>query len=186
MTNSPASAESRPADTITAPARVFGWNLLRYAVEWIDDRRYMARHRRYLDELERSGELDGLLEAMALTREQLAAFAISPLASAELLNAVMVRIGLADIYVGRIATSSTDLAVVCRSCGNWRRCRRWLQSVADEDAYRGFCPNAERLDHLREDNATVEAVRSSGDRELDQGQAALRSDHEFPATRSRD
>ena len=177
--------ESRPAGRIAAA--VFGWNLLRYAIKWIDDRRYMARHGRYLDELERSGELDGLLEALALTREQLAAFAISPLASAELLNAVVARVGLADVDVSRLE-SSTTLKEMCRSCDSWHRCRRWVQGVADEDAYREFCPNAELLDHLRRDNTTVETVvRVSGNQEPHPGQPPPpNSDDGFRPTRSHD
>ena len=160
MISSQANAERAPADTIIA--RMFGWSALRYVIAWIDDRRYMARHRRYLDELDSSGELDGLLEALALTREQLAALAISPLASAELLDAVLARVGLADIDVSCTEPSSKTLEMMCRGCGSWRRCRHWVQSVADENAYREFCPNAKLLDQLRQDKTFVEAVLASG------------------------
>ena len=80
MIDSPANVGSGPATRVASRVVAFGENLIRYAAGWIDDRLYVETHRRYIEELERSGELPGLLEAVGLTRDQLRAFEISPLA----------------------------------------------------------------------------------------------------------
>ena len=149
MIDSPANAESGPVARIASRAVAFGENLIRYAAGWIDDRLYVETHRQYIEELERKGELPGLLEAVGLTRNQLRAFEISPLASAELLSGMLERIGLAGIDIRREATASEAPELRCRACGEWSQCRRWLESGAKDDGYREFCPNAALLDRLR-------------------------------------
>lgn len=131
-------------------AIAFAVALVRYAVDWIDDRRYVESHRRHIEELDRRGELDGLLEAIGVTRVQLDAFAVSPLASAELLIGMMAHAGVGDADIHDEAGASGDPELRCRACDNWRQCRRWLQRGANDDGYRAFCPNAALLDRLRE------------------------------------
>ena len=135
--------------TLARRALAFGEALVRYAAGWIDDRRYIERHRRFIEEIDNAGELDGLLEALDITREQLNAFDISPLASAELLRRMLERVGLAGVDINGEAWSSKVPQLRCRTCDSWRQCRRWLDSEARDDGYRDFCPNAELLDHLR-------------------------------------
>ena len=149
MIDSPANAECGPVARMTGRAVAFGESLIRYATGWIDDRMYVESHRQYIEDLEHNGELPGLLEAIGLTREQLQAFDISPLASAELLSGMMERIGLAGIDIRSEATASEAPELRCRACGEWRQCRRWLKSGATDDTYREFCPNAALLDRLR-------------------------------------
>jgi hypothetical protein len=134
---------------IRGPSRAiaFAVELVRYAIDWIDDRQYVGSHRRYLEELDRRGELDGLLEAIGVTRVQLDAFAVSPLASAELLMKMMAHAGVGDVD---IHDEAGDPELRCRACDNWRQCRRWIQRGANDDSYRTFCPNAALLDRLRE------------------------------------
>ena len=134
---------------IARRALVFGETLVRYATGWIDDRRYIEKHQRFIQNLEQAGELDGLLEALGVTREQLRAFEISPLASAELLSRMMERVGLTGVDVRGEGSPFNSPELRCRTCGNWRQCRRWLDSEARDDGYRDFCPNAELLDQLR-------------------------------------
>src|SRR5439155_21162216 len=107
------------------------------------------KHRRFIEALDNAGELDGLLEALNVTREQLHAFDISPLASAELLHRMMERVGLAGVDINSDAWLSKVPELRCRTCASWRQCRRWLDNEAHDDRYRDFCPNAELLDHLR-------------------------------------
>jgi hypothetical protein len=92
--------------TLARRALAFGEALVRYAAGWIDDRRYIERHRRFIEEIDNAGELDGLLEALDITREQLDAFDISPLASAELLRRMLERVGLAGVDINGEAWSS--------------------------------------------------------------------------------
>lgn len=156
MIDSPASAGPGPVARVTSGAVAFGERLIRYATDWIDDRLYIDRHRQYIAELERSGELPGLLEAVGLTRDQLRMFELSPLASAELLSNMLERIGLGGIDIRSEASASEAPELRCRACGEWRQCRRWLEGGAQDDGYREFCPNAALLDRLRARQAPAE------------------------------
>ena len=149
MISSPSTANAQREPGVAERARAFGEALVRYAAGWIDDRRYIERHRRFIDDLEGSGELDGLLEVLGVTREQLRLFELSPLASAELLRRMLDRVGLAGVDVRDDDWSSRAPELRCRTCDSWRACRRWLDSEAHDDGYRDFCPNAELLDELR-------------------------------------
>ena len=149
MNAPPAEANGPREAGVAERARAFGEALIRYAAGWIDDRRYIERHRRFIEDLESAGELDGLLEVLGVTREQLRMFELSPLASAELLKRMLERVGLAGIDVKDDDWSSHAPELRCRTCGSWRQCRRWLDSEAGDDGYREFCPNAELLDRLR-------------------------------------
>lgn len=149
MDPSPANSNAQSEPSLAQRALAFGEALIRYAAGWIDDRRYIERHRRFIEDLDSAGELDGLLEALNVTREQLRAFDISPLASAELLRRMMERVGLAGVDINGDAWLFKVPELRCRACASWRQCRRWLDSEARDDGYRDFCPNAELLDQLR-------------------------------------
>ena len=149
MNLSPAKSNAQSEPSLAHRALALGEALVRYAADWIDDRRYIERHRRFIEDLDSAGELDGLLEALDVTREQLRAFDLSPLASAELLRRMMERVGLAGVDIDGYAGSSNVPGLRCRACSSWRQCRRWLDSEARDDGYHDFCPNAELLDQLR-------------------------------------
>jgi hypothetical protein len=149
MTPSPANSGDPLPAGVTSRSRAFAERLIRYATDWVDDRLFVDAHRRYIEELDRSGELGGLLEAVGLTRKQLQALEISPLASAELLAGMLEHLGIAGIDVRADPESSTTLELRCRACGTWRECRHWLEGGAQGDGYREFCPNAALLDRLR-------------------------------------
>lgn len=132
--------------SIARRTRAFSERLIRYAVDWIDEKRYIDEHRRYIDEIDKSGELDSLLVELDVTRKQLNAFAISPLASAELLTRMIERIGFVD---GQIPAATRELAEQqCRLCENWKLCRRWLNRSEQNEEYRSFCLNTDLFDRL--------------------------------------
>ena len=118
----------------------------RYASDWVEDRQLMDEHRRLMDELETTGDLDALLEAVGLTREELHAWAIAPLRAENLLDAMMARVGVRPEEVSALVIE--DVRRACRCCASWKQCRRWLRDGGAADAYREFCPNATLLDHL--------------------------------------
>jgi Family of unknown function (DUF6455) len=127
--------------------------LVRAVMFWIAQRRFMYQHRRFVEEIEQSSDLDALLEALDLTREQLKSFEISPLASAELLTRMIDRIHAA----GKISTSTLRLAEQrCRSCEKWKLCLRFLNDNEQTDGYRSFCANADLFDRAssRDSNKT--------------------------------
>jgi hypothetical protein len=134
--------------------RRFLARLARYAADWLEDRRCVDEHHRMIDELDARGELPALLEAVGATREELDAWAISPLTSHQLLARMMERVG---VDAGTLsATMLDDVRAACRCCASWKQCRRWLRDGEPEGAYRAFCPNAALLDRLA---ATTEAKR---------------------------
>ncbi|HXX85927.1 MAG TPA: hypothetical protein VEN29_18350 [Casimicrobiaceae bacterium] len=119
---------------------------MRYATKRFDERRFLARHRAYIEQLDREGELDAVLEVVGLTREQLTALQVSPIASAELMQAMLARRGFRSIDAdGRRAE---DLQLRCRACKSWRECRRWVAGEGQDGDYRLFCPNAEDFEEV--------------------------------------
>ena len=149
MNRSPANSNTQSEPSLAHRALAFGEALVRYATDWIGDRRYLERHQRFIEDLDNAGELDGLLEALDITREQLRAFDLSPLASAELRRRMMERVGLAGVDINGARGSSDVPELRCRECASWRQCRRWLAREARDDGYSDFCPNAKLLDKLR-------------------------------------
>jgi hypothetical protein len=146
MSNQDAKQPRQFDQGIAHRLRLFSESLIRYAVDWIDEKRYIDAHRRYIEEIERNGDLGAFLERLDVTREQLHAFAISPLASAELLTRMLERIGIAD---EQIPVARGKLVEQCRLCENWRLCRRWLDRGGQNEEYRTFCANADLFDRLR-------------------------------------
>lgn len=129
--------------------------LARYASDWVEDRQLEDEHRRLMDELESTGDLDALLEAVGATREELQAWAISPLRTDNLLQGMMARVGVRSEQISALVIE--DVRKACRCCASWKQCRRWLRDGGAADAYREFCPNATLLDHL----ATVTRKQAS-------------------------
>ena len=135
--------------------RGFFGKLARYASDWVEDRQLVDEHRRFMNELEATGDLDALLEAVGATREELQAWAISPLRAENLLEAMMARVGVRAEEISALVIE--DVRKGCRCCASWKQCRRWLRDDGAADAYREFCPNAALLDHL----ASLTRQRSS-------------------------
>lgn len=129
--------------------------LARYASDWVEDRQLVDEHRRLMDELESTGDLDALLEAVGATREELQAWAISPLRAESLLDGMMARVGVRPEQISALVIE--DVRKACRCCASWKQCRRWQRDGGTADGYREFCPNATLLDHL----ATVTRQRAS-------------------------
>ena len=144
--NAPATAQQHPVRTFLAV-------LSRHAVDWMEDRRYRAEHRDFIDELESAGDLGSFLEAVGATRDELRAWSISPMASAALLDRMIERVGLTQAEVHADSALLEDLRRACRCCATWQQCRRWLRTGLPEGAEREFCPNAGVLQRLRVQDA---------------------------------
>ena len=132
-------------DANTSAARTFVARLARYAADWLEDRAYVAEHRRLIDDLDSTGELESLLEAVGASREELQAWSISPIASHQLLARMMQRVGVDSNELS--ASVLEDARRACRCCASWKQCRRWLRDGA-AGAQHEFCPNAELLERL--------------------------------------
>ncbi len=126
--------------TLARAARQFA----AYVLRRIDERRHAARHRAYVDELGHSGDLEAVLEVVGASRDQLHAPAASPLASTELLQRVLARLGYTHLEAD--VTTLEEIRSKCRTCTNGLACRRWGGGQADAGDYRAFCANAGALD----------------------------------------
>jgi hypothetical protein len=130
--------------------RAFVGALALHAKDWIEDRRYVEEHRRFIEDLEESGDLAAYLEALGATPEELKAWSISPVAASELLARMMARLGVdQDALLGNMLLRE-DLERACRCCASWKQCRRWLRDTrAEPGEFTEFCPNAGVLERLR-------------------------------------
>ena len=136
----------RTPETPQASAPRLIARLLRRANHWREERRLVTEHADCVEELDASGDLESFLEAIGASREELSAFAISPLRADHLLDSLMSRIGVAREELTNVALD--DLRKACHCCGSWKQCRRWLVDGGDAAAYRQFCPNARALERL--------------------------------------
>ena len=133
-------APDRPPSALAA--------LAAQVARWCADRRLAAGHQAFLDQIESDGELAAVLEATGATREELHAWAVSPVASEALLAHMLERLQLHTAALDGDARHA--LRRTCHGCAEWKTCRRWLETVAPERiAYRRFCPNARVFDALR-------------------------------------
>ena len=149
----------RKADGRGIARRIWGLahDALRRGGEWASDRRFVAEQARLLEEFERTGELETLMEVTGATREQLQAAELSPLASLDLLHGMMQRLGIDTSHAHDEALQQAQWR--CRTCEEWRECRRWLDSGAADNRYRDFCSNAGLLERLGEKLAAEVAAR---------------------------
>jgi hypothetical protein len=139
------------------------WTIVRTVVchgeEWAADRRYAREHRRLLEQLAAAGELEALLEATGATREELLRAELTPLAALGLLHRMMQRLGIEARHAANHVDVIAEARRQCRSCHEWRQCRRWLDRGTLDEAYRQFCANAEVLERLRVTSAEQAATR---------------------------
>ena len=144
------------ADTATFTRRMlaFADAVVLHGINWIRDWRYAEEHRHYLDELDRRGELEGLLEVTGATREQLKSSELSPLAAFELLHRMMRKLGIDPATADAPRPALSEAEWRCRMCPNWRQCRHWLDEAPADDKYRDFCSNAALLERLRTQRAS--------------------------------
>jgi hypothetical protein len=143
MDNEPRSQSAQSRQGPAGGTSSFKEKCTRQVADWIEEKRYVCRHVRYIEQIEGSGELDGLLTTLGMTRQQLAASRISPLASMELSRRMIARVG----RITEFPESQRLLAQQrCEACDNWKRCLRWLNHGERSDEYRRFCPNADLLD----------------------------------------
>ncbi len=58
-----------------------------------------------------------------------------------------------------IGAAFRDMGLRCGDCTVWRHCRAWLDSGLLTDGYRDFCPNAEALELLRDQQRPAQPDR---------------------------
>lgn len=103
-------------------------------------------------------EIGSRLSQRIAALERLIEQAPSSAASAQLLEPMLERLKLLAGMVDRLGVDEARALLVgllvreaeasCMSCVNAAECSRWLAAKDDDDAYRGFCPNAAMLDLL--------------------------------------
>ncbi len=118
--------------------------LTSYAARRIAEHRRISRRRAYVDELKQSGDVDGLLELLAASPAQLDARGNPPLASAELLQAALGRLGYTHVEAD--AATLEEVRSRCRTCLRHTVCHQWAEGHYDTAEYQAFCPNASALD----------------------------------------
>ncbi len=70
---------------------------------------------------------------------------------AGLMHRMMDRLGI-DVERAAFVALGTQLSGVARTCAfcsHARECRTWLDQGGRDDAWRGFCPNAQRFERLQ-------------------------------------
>jgi hypothetical protein len=117
--------------------------------DWLNDRIYARDQAGLLDELEKTGDLEVLMEITGATREQLRATELSPLAALDLLHRMMERLGINPQEAATQADAMIKAQWRCRLCTEWRECRHWLDTDASDVCFRDFCANADLLERLR-------------------------------------
>ena len=148
--------DKHPDSTLATAAEAFARRLWEFAyaagrrgADWISDLGYADEQARRLDELERSGELEALIEVTGATREQLRSAELSPLAAFELLDRMMQRLGIDTGKARHHVSVTAEAQWHCRLCKSWRECRHWVDRDVVDERYRDFCSNAELLDRLQ-------------------------------------
>jgi uncharacterized protein YjiS (DUF1127 family) len=105
-----------------------------------------ARLRRELDELAARGELAQALADAGLCEGQLQGMLRCDADRAELLEAMMRRVGVDPAAAARFP-GLRDIEWVCTTCRAGERCREWL-AHGEPGGQHAFCPNADTLDAL--------------------------------------
>ncbi len=101
------------------------------------------RLERELAQLEAMGSLDAVLADAGLVRSQIEPLIAGCAESAELLDKMLVRLGLDSAQLP--VESLRDMTWACTTCPHRRQCRQWLSSRGETEI-RTFCPNAEQLE----------------------------------------
>ena len=151
-----------PAEALVRRVSTLAHTVIRRCTEWASDRRYAEEHARVLQELERTGDLEVLVELTGATREQLLAAELTPLAAMDLLNRMMQRLGLDAQQEITQVDAMSDAQWRCRCCKEWRQCRHWLDAGVPDDGYRRFCNNAELFERMRSTRTCPRSVAAAG------------------------
>ena len=146
---------SSPPRTLVATVRRKLQSLRHSVASRLDEQRYLARHRAYVAELEQRGDLEAVSELLGTPPAQLKQCRIPPLASAELLEALLSRAGYERVEANPAVLE--EVRYQCRTCARWRACRRWGQGYGYGEEYRTFCSNAETFDRFG-----VRKIRATG------------------------
>lgn len=110
----------------------------------VDGQRKRRQLQCELAQLDAMGSLDAVLADAGLVRSQIAPLIAGCNGSRELLDQMLVRLG---IDAARLPVESLrDMTWACTTCPDKGRCRDWLAGP-EPTGYRAFCPNAEQLDH---------------------------------------
>ena len=96
--------------------------------------------------------------------------------AARRLPAMARRIG---VDVTTLPTTSTmrDLEWHCMGCRSWGLCRIWLASDTEGDGYRTFCPNAETLEQIRDQQELSRRKQDCAPSARPSPPSALRNEH---------
>ena len=96
-------------------------------------------------------QLERVLADAGMTQSDLTAILKGRARNRSLMAAMMEHFGVKPKEAGlRYWGALKDAERVCAHCSNVRRCRRWLEWGARNDAPRVFCPNAALFDEIAE------------------------------------
>lgn len=119
-------------------------NLRQTFDRFVDGRRKRRQLQCELAQLEAMGSLDAVLADAGLVRSQVAPLIAGGAGSKELLDRMLVRLGIDAAQLP--VESLRDMTWACTTCPDKRRCREWL-SGTEKAEFRTFCPNAAELDY---------------------------------------
>lgn len=120
-------------------ARVRGW--WRGVIE-------RERLRKELTALDRRGQLDTVLQDAGASRSTVNAILRGHPGGSKRLAAMLQRLGISRQQLHETGVLR-DVEMTCTLCEATGKCDHWLRSGKSE-GYRGFCPNAQTFDTLRD------------------------------------
>ena len=106
---------------------------------FVDGRRRRGQLQREIAQLAAMGSLDAVLADVGLTRSQIEPLIAGCAGSAELLDAMLAKLGIdpADLAI----ESLRDMTWNCTTCPDKGQCRESLAGAEEADFHK-FCPNA--------------------------------------------
>lgn len=129
------------------------------AVEGVHERSVLEHE---LVRLDAQGDLERVLSDAGMSRSEMSRLINGHPGASGQLAEMMGRVGADRTDLHATAAARSALRAVereCTSCDSWRECRGWLASHATDNGYRAFCPNAETLEEMREQQARLRAER---------------------------
>jgi hypothetical protein len=104
--------------------------------------------------LRQNGEFERTLTDSGISSSEVARLFRAHPGAARQFGAMIERVGLDRArlpHIPRIGAELRDMEWRCGECGSWRQCRDWLATGLGSDGYRRFCPNADALEQLRDE-----------------------------------